>query len=611
MGKAEIISEAGAGLYTVTVLHDTATADMMLARMAMVISFLDGTLAKTTDPKEIATLKLRKAGIEKRIAAITEARNADFQTEAWCADFTNNLSGIVGTIEPGAEHKNGINIRPGYVDKSVFDKVRDGQATPFLTLPVADAMRNFAIMPAIQKWRPTYRYGVVSNVDKENSTCSVNLDGCWSSIQNLDVNHQTHFDDVLIEYMNCNGEAFENGDHVLVRWEPYKTTGQVKVIGFRDHPKPCQGGPYVIVTALTDISDDDLRAIVIWDTTLGDYARHDDWDGLEWPLSWNQVKAFVEALELIGTANIWNYSAGAADLESVYLIDPQYFPECREDDGWSGNVNEGHCIFDDLNNYTWYHHRTLDCYEENDCEQYGWENGSINQSEVVVQAISHIWTEAHPWNIESWYLAPVAGPIGMHECRIQYEVNSDGDKRLFLRESGNPGDCAYDLETTIDHYYRMVTPVGDEALRVEHTRQVHHELVNPEIQLYEVWNSYTLRDWKQYIRSKVSDHIMCQIFAIYCRRGETELTSDGGISIPDGGTSEYETVRDEYVNEWAVIATVDHFPNESGTAQVDPTILSRDSKFEEAVRKLLQTVHDAGHPAENLGIAFRQNEEEE
>ena len=332
------------------------------------------------------------------------------------------------------------------------------------------------------------------------------------------------------------------------------------------------------------------------------------WNG---PLSFNQVSNFLSALEVIGTTDIWNHYPGNADSQSVYLTDPQYFPECREDDGWSGNINEGHCIFDDLNDYTWYHYRTLNCYEENDCEQYGWQGGSINRSEVVVQAIRHEETEIYPWDIESWYLAPVAGPFETNECRIQYELNSDGDKRLYLRESGNPGDCAYDLTSLIDHYYRMVTPVGDDALKVEHTRVVHHELINSMEQLYESWDSYNLQDWKQYIETKVSDHIMCQIFAIYCRRREIDRISDGGISIPNGGTSEYETIRDEYINEWAVIATVDHFPNEGGTALTDPTTLSRDSKFEGAVRKLLQTVNDAGHPAETLSVTFRQNEEDE
>ncbi|WP_319406186.1 hypothetical protein [uncultured Desulfosarcina sp.] len=602
MGKAEIISEAGEGLYTVKVLHDTATADLMLARFNAVLGFLVGVLAKTTDPKEIATLKMRKAGVEKRIAAITEARDADFQTEAWCADYTHNLSGIVGTIEPGAEYQNGINIRPGYVDKSVFEKVRDGQATPFLTLPVADAMRNFAIMPAIQKWRPTFRYGVVSNVDQENSTCSVNLDGCWSGIQNLDINHQTHFDNVPIEYMNCNGEAFENGDHVLVRWEPYKTTGQVKVIGFKNNPKPCEGGPYVVINTQTGIppyNDWNLRSVIIWDVTLGDYARHDDFDGLEWPLSWNQVKDFLAALDTIEIQSIWSPSVASAELPTDYVWGIDYLV-CPDGEG-EGYENQGISSYDLLNTHEWYVYAWLECQGFVDPCSLLMESGGSKRTETRMPAVHEEPNDSRPWGVYSYYLNPINKPEwGTQECRLQHEVDSDGTSILKYEE----GDCFYDRISTTEYKYRFVTPIGDVALRKDYYHFEHDHLVNVEYQPYQVDDRYVIRDFKQFVTCFYSDKIFLQLYAIFCRRIETQRVSDGGWE------SEYTTIRDEYVNEFKCAAAVDYYRDEGGTATRHPKDQGRDAGLEAAVEKLLETVYDAGDPAEHLWVKFYQNEEE-
>ena len=244
MGKALIISDDGDGLYTVEIKHDTTAADTQLTRLDAILSAVN---QKITDEKAkdepdqsvIAALNLRKTALQKRIDTVTEARDADYQTSVWCADRTAGLSGNVGTIEPGTQRGNGINIQPGAGGEAVWDGARDGQATPFLTMDVADAMRNLAILPAIQKWRPTYRYGTISNIDYTADTCTVTLDNLASNIQNLNINHQSVLNAVPIEYMSCNAAAFEDGDRVIVGFSPYSTEGQPRVIGFVDHPKAC------------------------------------------------------------------------------------------------------------------------------------------------------------------------------------------------------------------------------------------------------------------------------------------------------------------------------------------------------------------------------------
>ena len=46
--------------------------------------------------------------------------------------------------------------------------------------------------------------------------------------------------------MSCDSKAFENGDRVVIKFDPYLTTGQPMVIGFLDNPKPCET-PFVRV----------------------------------------------------------------------------------------------------------------------------------------------------------------------------------------------------------------------------------------------------------------------------------------------------------------------------------------------------------------------------
>ena len=193
-------------------------------------------------------LTLRKVALEKRRDRVQTARDVDYQTQAWCADYSEGLTGNVGTIEPGTQKKNGINIQPGYGNESAWDQARDGIMTPFLTMHVADAMRNFAALPAIQKWRPNYRYGAISNIDDDAGTCTVTLDAIASTIHDLNINQVSVLHNVPIEYMSCNAAAFENGDSVIVEFDNF-LQGSPRVIGFKEQPRPCESRYIKVETA--------------------------------------------------------------------------------------------------------------------------------------------------------------------------------------------------------------------------------------------------------------------------------------------------------------------------------------------------------------------------
>jgi len=241
---------------------------------------------------------------EKRKEEMETAADLDFTISAWCVTLTTGLTGDVGTIEIAAEYKNGININPG---GQLLGFSHDGIRTPFLTMGVADAMRNFAIMAGIQKYCPTFRYGTISNIDVTAGTCRVALEPAFSSIQDLDVNLYGSLSDVPIDYMTCDAAAFTDGDSVVVKFEGFSWDSP-KVIGFKDHPKSCY--PVLVLGCNGQyLAWDFVNQEVL---SLGDLDQPTDYWSLYTAL---QAMGFTTRTRLAsesvgdGTCNTWNPAA--------------------------------------------------------------------------------------------------------------------------------------------------------------------------------------------------------------------------------------------------------------------------------------------------------------
>lgn len=104
---------------------------------------------------------------------------------------------------------------------------------------------NQTLLPAWEKWMPTYRVGEITELSGD--TCTVALDPTQSSQQDIDVNRDPVLSDVPIRYMECNGDAFGVGDRVLVEFL-YRDSSRPVVIGFESHPREC--GDHGIIGAL-------------------------------------------------------------------------------------------------------------------------------------------------------------------------------------------------------------------------------------------------------------------------------------------------------------------------------------------------------------------------
>jgi hypothetical protein len=108
------------------------------------------------------------------------------------------------------------------------------------------AYYNAAILPGWQKFKPTYRSGVITAISGD--TADVLLDEAKSSASDIadiglvnvefDVNQTTTLTNVPIVYQDCNGTVFEVGDGVVVQFMSQSWSAP-RIIGFLSNPKLC------------------------------------------------------------------------------------------------------------------------------------------------------------------------------------------------------------------------------------------------------------------------------------------------------------------------------------------------------------------------------------
>lgn len=284
MGKGTIISGGGGGLYTVTLELSRARIAETIDKMTNGINLLTekiATIQASIDAKEteMSTLAvqiaiyeadkekyqkeycaatgdmiklisardayarqkniavLQQKSLQARIAYLNRAMPPDPSVLAWCADLTENLTGSVGTIEVPGE-RGAVIIQPGYNNNATYTKARDGRLQPSIAGGPAAVFYNMAMLPGWQKWKPTYRVGVITSLNTAAHTCGVKLDAAQSSAQSLNINQGDTLTNVPIEYMTCNSGAFSVGDRVVVMFFG-QSFSSPKVVGFESNPKAC------------------------------------------------------------------------------------------------------------------------------------------------------------------------------------------------------------------------------------------------------------------------------------------------------------------------------------------------------------------------------------
>lgn len=268
MGKGTINSHIGDGQYSLTVNYNRDLYDKTVAALDAKIAGLAAKLIEIgygNDGYDLA--KLEKKALEKRKNELGNFVPDDKTITAWCADLTDDLSGVVATVEVPGESAH-VQIMPGYDGRADYVASDHGQLTPTMAQTAAGAFYNLAMLPGWQKWKPTFRYGIISNIDTDAHTCDVGLEDAISS-QGLGVNQNKDLSNVPIEYMECNSSAFDDGDEVLVKFEG-QDWNNPKVIGFKENPKPCLLGIIVFKLGLKSFIWDAVNNTVL--VPVGDQA---------------------------------------------------------------------------------------------------------------------------------------------------------------------------------------------------------------------------------------------------------------------------------------------------------------------------------------------------
>jgi len=152
----------------------------------------------TKKQKEINLKKLEKISLAKKLTQIDDAMVVETKT-AWCADYSTELTGTVGTLEVNGED-NQILVMPG-------GKTGLGLLQHPLAMTPSGVFVNSAKLPGWQKWKPTYRIGVLVLIDYDDKKCDVAIPEPYSSSTLLAINQE--------------GEAYDLIQAEVSGWDDY------------------------------------------------------------------------------------------------------------------------------------------------------------------------------------------------------------------------------------------------------------------------------------------------------------------------------------------------------------------------------------------------------
>jgi hypothetical protein len=220
--------------------------------------------------------------------------SADTEIPAWCADYTEGLTGEVATLEvPGEVDPiigGGINIKPG--DEDGAEWTADyGQIQFGKTLSPAGFAWNMTMLTPWMKWMPLWRYATVTAVNASADTVNVALQPVLSKVgaylrRDLTVNDPwlTSMSQVPVQYMACGAGVFEPGDEVIVEFK--KTTSddleflEPAVIGFKSNPAFCKGYQFFGTTERVHYDTVGGRTGVVGYLTFVTYKNDPENEGL-------------------------------------------------------------------------------------------------------------------------------------------------------------------------------------------------------------------------------------------------------------------------------------------------------------------------------------------
>ena len=180
--------------------------------------------------------RLKKRSLQGKKLYLQNSIGADDIRIVWCADCQRELEGVVSTVEiPNTDQE--ILIRPGGSDGSgsEYSASRDGQFRSTASMSPAEAVWNYTLFPAWQRYKPLYRLGKITNRPPNSSKCDVLLDA-YSTVQGLATDEERQLYNVEMIYKGRDdGGPYQLGDRVLIRF--YNQNREApQVVGFEQDP---------------------------------------------------------------------------------------------------------------------------------------------------------------------------------------------------------------------------------------------------------------------------------------------------------------------------------------------------------------------------------------
>lgn len=218
--------------------------------------------------REIARIKQERIDRDKKIEQL-ELLLASFESQIidiWCCTYSDQfkVGDVVQTAEvPGhyldvpelrvatlypmtadqitvAYYERSINIGPQGVNLPVY-----GRLKPANSLGSAAVFYNLAMEPGHEKWKPLWRYGVLTSSDdyiQSTSLSNVTLNAIkcrfGDELSGMTIDADINLVDVPIVYPPCHGRIFQHDDEVLIRFDKLSRVVP-KIIGFRREPRQC------------------------------------------------------------------------------------------------------------------------------------------------------------------------------------------------------------------------------------------------------------------------------------------------------------------------------------------------------------------------------------
>lgn len=126
--------------------------------------------------------------------------------------------------------------RMGYPRR--YDSEVHGHYVSPLVQTAYQAYFNAALLPGVQKFKPTYRRAFIYEIDSANNTAIVGLVASRSKAQGLSILPTAERIEAQIFYAPCDASAFKVGDYVIVQFLG-QDVNRPAVIGFSENPRAC------------------------------------------------------------------------------------------------------------------------------------------------------------------------------------------------------------------------------------------------------------------------------------------------------------------------------------------------------------------------------------